>query len=65
MLHFRRNRGTETVESTGKRHRVRKVVKAALAATTGWLLVNVLRKARQASDSSTPSTEPDGADADA
>jgi hypothetical protein len=59
MLHFRRNHGTETVESTGKRHRVRSVVKAALAATSGWLLVKVVRKARQASDPSTISTEPD------
>jgi hypothetical protein len=58
MLHFRRNHGTE---STGTRHRVRKVVKAALAATTGWLLVNVVRKVRQTSDTSATSNEPDGA----
>jgi hypothetical protein len=60
MLHFRRNHGTDAVESTGTRHRVRTVVKAALAATTGWLLVNVVRKMRQTSDASTTSNEPDG-----
>ena len=63
MLQFRRNHGTEAVESTGARHRVRTVVKAALAATTGWLLVNVVRKVRQTSDASATSTEPDGAGA--
>jgi hypothetical protein len=63
MLHLRRNHGTEAVESTGTRHRVRTVVKAALAATTGWLLVNVVRKVRRTSDASATSNEPDGAGA--
>ena len=50
MLHLRRNHGTEALESTGTRNRARTVVKARLAATTGWLLVNVVRKVRQTSD---------------
>jgi hypothetical protein len=50
------SKAAEAVEPTGKSHRGRPVVKAALAAAAGWLLVNVARKARQKADgASTPS----------
>ena len=51
-------RAADAVEpSPGKKRRGRPVLKAALAATAGWVLVNVARKARQKADESSESTE--------
>jgi hypothetical protein len=51
------NEAAVTVEPGGKRRRRRPVVKVALAAVGGWVLVNVVRKARQKAEGSSSDAE--------
>jgi hypothetical protein len=57
------SKAAEAVEPTGKSRRGRPVVKAAIAAGAGWLLVNVARKARQKADGSSTPADADATDA--
>lgn len=47
------SQAADAVEPNGDRRRGKPVLKAVLAAVAGWVLVNVVRKARQKSDEDT------------